>query len=738
MPIARFQMPDGRIARFEVSEGTTPEQAQEQISAMMTPDKFAQVKAEGQAVKPVDRFTPSGDKDISYSNPDMQQAHPLARFAKGAAAPVLGAAQLAANVTGMGGPINERLAETNAMTQRGRAEGGSTGIDWWSAGGQVASPAYLAATRLMDATSLAGRVGQGAAFGAAAGAVEPVTAPENYFGQKGAQIGAGIVTGAAIPLAAEATIGVGRGIRNVVQPYMGQAGADASAGRLINDAVGGRRQDIIQRLREAEAGTTAGQAAEGANSAEFQALQQIAAQRDPSKYFGAGGIEGAQNKARLSAVRSVGGTPEALQKAVESRAANAKEAYGAVANELINPASDVAIMEGAIGSRQAAKAEALRDWGRFSTTAAQQETLANGGVVSKTAGGSGNVSPSAYPVAGMPRVPARLTNNADRIPEAMSAAAESMGIANYRQQQATFLKNAMESLKETVGLDNRDLGRFLNRPSVRSAVEDAMLSAQETGAYFPAAAGERFSVANLQRIKESLDAGILASKQAVANGKRPDLSPKELEGTREAFISWLSNKSPGWRDARHQYAADSIPINQMEIGQYLEKKLVPAIGQDIDGAKQSAATFSQALREAPATIRRATGSPRFEHLSEVLTPKQVETLMKVREELARDAAGKALGREGMSSALRQVNMAVPEMTPTGMFNPKISFARGVYNRVTGHATEKILDDLGKRMDNPAEIARIMENAKPSERQSIAELLSKINAVRSLSSIRTAP
>jgi hypothetical protein len=28
MPIARFQMPDGRIARFEVPDGTSPEEAQ--------------------------------------------------------------------------------------------------------------------------------------------------------------------------------------------------------------------------------------------------------------------------------------------------------------------------------------------------------------------------------------------------------------------------------------------------------------------------------------------------------------------------------------------------------------------------------------------------------------------------------------------------------------------------------------------------------------------------------------
>ena len=36
MPIARFQMPDGRIARFEVPEGTTPEQAQVMMEQAMS------------------------------------------------------------------------------------------------------------------------------------------------------------------------------------------------------------------------------------------------------------------------------------------------------------------------------------------------------------------------------------------------------------------------------------------------------------------------------------------------------------------------------------------------------------------------------------------------------------------------------------------------------------------------------------------------------------------------------
>lgn len=41
MPIARFQTPDGRVARFEVPEGTTPEQAQAMMAAQFQPKASA-------------------------------------------------------------------------------------------------------------------------------------------------------------------------------------------------------------------------------------------------------------------------------------------------------------------------------------------------------------------------------------------------------------------------------------------------------------------------------------------------------------------------------------------------------------------------------------------------------------------------------------------------------------------------------------------------------------------------
>jgi methionine aminopeptidase len=66
MPVARFEMPDGRIARFEVPEGTTPEQAQSLFDqyVQQNPATFAQT-APSQPEKPVAPPEPTMMQDVS-------------------------------------------------------------------------------------------------------------------------------------------------------------------------------------------------------------------------------------------------------------------------------------------------------------------------------------------------------------------------------------------------------------------------------------------------------------------------------------------------------------------------------------------------------------------------------------------------------------------------------------------------------------------------------------------------
>lgn len=98
-----------------------------------------------------------------------------------------------------------------------------------------------------------------------------------------------------------------------------------------------------------------------------------------------------------------------------------------------------------ISEKGSSKAEALRDWGRFATRAAEQETLAHGGSV------GGRTSPVANPVPGMPRVPGRVTTNIERVPEANEAADVAMHIAGQREAEKKFLEYQLRSLKQSVG-----------------------------------------------------------------------------------------------------------------------------------------------------------------------------------------------------------------------------------------------------------------------------------------------
>ena len=699
-----IQTKDGITLRG-VPKGTPEDQIRARIQ---------QIRSLGQEGAPRNpgMVTPSGEKDLSPTSPANLAGHPLTRFATGAAKPLMGAVQLGANLLGSGDQINEHMRGYNQLEQQGRKNMGSEGFDWWSAVGQALSPAYLGAAKaLPNAATTTGRIGQGAAVGAAAGAAEPVYDPSQYVATKAGQIGMGAGMGAAIPGAWEAGKAVGRGVRNFFQPSMGEWGANRSAGRLANQVAGDKADNVINSLSSPTqivpgSMPTAGQAAVPAGSAEFSSLQRIASDRDPSKYYGPQGIEGAQNKARVNSLRSVGGTPESLAAAETLRAKNAAQNYSPeLMGTKVSPDSQNDVMAKAIRERYLSRASALQDQGRFNTTAAQADEFGANFV----------------PVPGQPRVSQRASNFPERSAEANKAASSVEPIVRTRMAEEKYLSDLQMQLQNTVGLENKSLHDFLGRPSVKRALKEAAEAAAETGSYFPQRTGEEFSVGNLQRIKQALSDEI--NKNTAQQGLGAT-QKREITGTVDEFTKWISNKAPDWGKARVQYAEDSIPINQMQVGQYLEQKLVPALTED---AKQRSTSYAQALRDAPGTIKRSTGGPRFEELEKVLNPNQMNTVTAIKNELSRDATGSEMSRRGMASALERIGASMPDVPATGILDPKISASRAIINRFTGQATKKILDQLSKNMDNPQMMAKLMREAKPFERQAIMDELMRYQA-----------
>ncbi len=194
--------------------------------------------------------------------------------------------------------------------------------------------------------------------------------------------------------------------------------------------------------------------------------------------------------------------------------------------------------------------------------------------------------------------------------------------------------------KATARADGQ-FGQLMARPSMSTAWQKAQALASEAGDVLPAAPD--MSGKTLHYLKMAMDD--LADNPA-ANGIAGNAA-RAVKDTRTAFLGWLEKQIPEYATARQTYAQMSQPINQMQIGQALRDKLVPALN-DFGGAGSTAnglrpANFAQAMRDGDALAARVLdrGSAR---MADVMSPQQMATLNKVGETVARKSASENLGR----------------------------------------------------------------------------------------------
>lgn len=208
----------------------------------------------------------------------------------------------------------------------------------------------------------------------------------------------------------------------------------------------------------------------------------------------------------------------------------------------------------------------------------------------------------------------------------------------------------------------------------------------------------------------------------IKNPERFGIGASEAQAigkTRGEFLKWAEDKAPAYKTARETFAAQSKPINQMQVGQYLEGKLKPALettGGETPAALKSA-TFATALEQAPQTIKRSTGMTRFDELSQVLQPEQIKILENVRADLAR-----AKLAEAQASAARgagpDVNLMGTEtlggVRAPNFINNVTTVANDILRRLQGKLDEKLAIELATEMLDPAAAAAALEKAMARE------------------------
>lgn len=259
----------------------------------------------------------------------------------------------------------------------------------------------------------------------------------------------------------------------------------------------------------------------------------------------------------------------------------------------------------------------------------------------------------------------------------------------------------------------REFTQLLDDPYVRNAMSKLDDVTSSRGV-------EKGSTEYYHMVKRMLD-DMAAPPTAARPNALGDMERNAAESVRQRFVRALGESNPNYDIARQRFQANSPRINQMQVGQFLDDKLNQPITDSIDtGAQQSAARYASALRDAPGTIRRSTGQPRFDSLEQVLTPSQMGNVAAIADDLARAAKDSNLARKGLAKAADISNALNSTSLPNALVRP-IMVINAVLRRTGSKSRDLTLVELSNLMRDPKKLAQVMDAALPDEKETIMRM-----------------
>lgn len=285
-----------------------------------------------------------------------------------------------------------------------------------------------------------------------------------------------------------------------------------------------------------------------------------------------------------------------------------------------------------------------------------------------------------------------------------------------------------------------EMSAMLRRPSMQSAMQRAEQLAAERGDSLQNSAmvaGAGAAPSQQQLISGKALQYLKMSLSDMANsGAQTGMGSHELgalKSTLNDLNSWTQKNVPELRAADAAYAGASKPINQMDVGQQLYNKLVPALGDFGSNARLNAASYVNAAgRNADQIAADVTGNSNAK-LSDILTESQMKNVRQIGEQLARTANAAELGApKGSPTAQNLIGQNVlrqflgPMGLPGSMGERMASGALGrtiarPLDFMTRAAEPNVMQALSAAALNPQTAARLLgPNATPAMRRLLAQ------------------
>ena len=216
-----------------------------------------------------------------------------------------------------------------------------------------------------------------------------------------------------------------------------------------------------------------------------------------------------------------------------------------------------------------------------------------------------------------------------------------------------------------------------------------------------------------------------AISEAARAGRNAEVSA--LMGTREKLLGYLGEASPAYGEAMTTYREMSRPINQMDIGQTLRDKALPALTDlNPELSRVNANSYATALRNADATAKKATGMQGAK-MANVLDPDQMNAVNKIGQDMGRYAAAQEAGKVpgsptaqylGAQNVMRQIlgPLGLPQGVADSMLGRVSAGLMSLPFKMTQSQTEQL---LARALTEPGVAAKILATKDP---KTIAEIL----------------
>jgi hypothetical protein len=254
------------------------------------------------------------------------------------------------------------------------------------------------------------------------------------------------------------------------------------------------------------------------------------------------------------------------------------------------------------------------------------------------------------------------------------------------------------------------LTALLETPAMQEAVATAKNLAANNRRPFMTDANE-YTGQSLLDIKAGMDK-MLTSKKNAVGGALEAAELKTIGKLRGEYIDWLEGALPGFKTARTEFEASSKPIDVMKVGKVLKESVTSPLSEGVSRP----AMLAQAVQNAPGTIKKATGAPRFDDLSAILETADSAKVANVLSDFARSEEFRRLSQATASVKAGESVADIP-----GARGVIGTLASGIMKAFENAISRKAAVEIGEAMLQPETFARLVEKyAIPNAPRNIME------------------